>query len=300
MSQVRHIPHKEIDFKKWDLTILKSKAPLVFAQSFYLNATAPGWEALIIDDYKSVFPLTLKKKLGIAYLPQPHFTSQLGMFGEFTESEKQECIDYIIRKFKLVEIELNHNCIIENPKTQSKCTFVINYKKPYSFNENTKRNISKAIQNNFKVVEVSSNDAITLSEQYLLPFLKNDLRLKDEALTVFMSLLKNSANENNLTTFKVINANEQLMALGTFISNGKHTIFLKGTNFDKKENTGSMHLLVSHAIKYFENKSDVFDFAGGSLSEGLAGFYKGLGGEQLNYNFLSVHNLPWYIKLFKK
>lgn len=300
MSEMRHISHEEIDFKKWDRTILNSRNPLVFAQSFYLNATSPGWEALIIDDYKSVFPLTIKKKFGINYLPQPYFTSQLGMFGEFNESEKQQCIDYISKKFKLIEIELNHNCIFENPNTQAKCTFVINYNKAYSFNENTKRNISRAMQNGFKVAEVSSNEAIALSEQYLLPFLKNDLHLNNDALTIFISLLKNSLAENKLTTFKVTNANEQLMALGTFISNGKHSIFLKGTNFDKKENTGSMHLLVSHAIKYFEDKSEVFDFAGGSLTKGLAGFYKGLGGDQLDYVFLRINNLPWYIKLFKK
>lgn len=300
MSQIRHIPHKEIDFKKWDLTILNSTAPLVFAQSFYLNATAPGWEALIIDDYKSVFPLTLKKKLGIAYLPQPHFTSQLGAFGEFTDEDQKQFIRYITQKYKLIEIELNHGCHIEGLQMQPKCTFIIDYKRSYSFNENTKRNVSRAVQNGFSVIEVSSKDAVVLSEKYLLPFLQNDLHLNSEALSVFMTLLKNASHENKLYTFKVTNDSDQLMALGTFICNGKHSIFLKGTNFDKKENTGSMHLLVSHAIKYFEDKSDVFDFAGGSLSAGLAGFYKGLGGQQLDYDFLRINNLPWYIKLFKK
>lgn len=297
MSKLFYITHKEIDFVKWDQTILNSKAPLVFAQSFYLNATSAGWNALIGEDYKSVFPLTTKSKFGINYLPQPHFTSQLGLFGDFTKEDLNFCLDYIIKKYKLIQIELNHLC---NHSATSKCTFVIDYKKPYSFNENTKRNISRAQNNGFKVEEVKDNDAILLSQTYLVPFLKNDLGLNEEAQSVFMILVKNAAKEKKLHTFKVINTNEEVMAIGTFISNGKHTIFLKGTNFDKKENTGSMHLLVSHAIKYFEGKSETFDFAGGSLSAGLAGFYKGLGGEQLNYGYLNINNLPWYIKLFKK
>lgn len=297
MSKLHYITHREIDFVKWDQTILNSKAPLVFAQSFYLNATSAGWDALIGEDYKCVFPLTTKSKFGINYLPQPHFTSQLGLFGDFTKEDLNFCLDYIIKKYKLIQIELNHLC---NHSATSKCTFVIDYKKPYSFNENTKRNISRAQNNGFKVEEVKDNDAILLSQTYLVPFLKNDLGLNEEAQSVFMILVKNAAQENKLHTFKVINANGDVMAIGTFISNGKHSIFLKGTNFDKKENTGSMHLLVSHAIKYFEGKSETFDFAGGSLSAGLAGFYKGLGGEQLNYGYLNINNLPWYIKLFKK
>lgn len=65
------LSHKEIDFEKWDKTILSSDLPLVFAQSFYLTATCPNWEALIMGDYESVFPLPVKSKFGFRYLPQP-------------------------------------------------------------------------------------------------------------------------------------------------------------------------------------------------------------------------------------
>ena len=65
MNQIKHIKHQNIDFEKWDKTILSSVYPLVFAQSFYLNATCPQWDALIIGDYESVFPLTYNTKFGI-------------------------------------------------------------------------------------------------------------------------------------------------------------------------------------------------------------------------------------------
>ena len=84
-------------------------------------------------------------------------------------------------------------------------------------------------------------------------------------------------------------------ALGHFISNGKHTLYLKGTNFDKADNSGSMHLLMKHAIDYFADKSLLFDFGGGS-KQGLANFYMGFGGQATTYSFLQANKLSWLIK----
>ena len=42
MEKLKYIIHQDIDFKKWDATILSSDFPFVFAQSFYLNATCPN------------------------------------------------------------------------------------------------------------------------------------------------------------------------------------------------------------------------------------------------------------------
>ena len=67
MEKLIYIKHQDIDFKKWDATILSSAFPFVFAQSFYLNATCPNWDALIIGDYESVFPITQKIKFGFKY-----------------------------------------------------------------------------------------------------------------------------------------------------------------------------------------------------------------------------------------
>jgi hypothetical protein len=40
------------------------------------------------------------------------------------------------------------------------------------------------------------------------------------------------------------------------------------------------------------------DFGGGS-KQGLANFYKGLGGELINYSFLQINKLPKFINFFK-
>jgi len=300
MLDLKHIKHDDINFNKWDETILGSLIPTVFAQSYFLNATSPGWDALVINDYETVFPLTWKRKLGILYLPQPYFTGQLGAFGNVTDEAEILFYTYIIQKYRLVEIELNTSNHLNSKYLEPKNTFVIEYKKGYSFNQNTRRNIAKALSAGMNVKEVAPMEITGLSKKILNPFLSGDLKLPDKEIGRFGDLLLNCISAGSIRTFKTVDKNNAIKAIGHFVFNEKYVVFLKGTNVDKADNSGSMHLLISHAIEFFEKTCTCFDFGGGSLNEGLAGFYKGLGGAQRDYHFLRVNNLPRILKVLKK
>lgn len=260
----------------------------------------PNWDALIINDYETVFPLTWKKKFGILYLPQPYFTSQLGTFGIIDDEREKLFHQYILKHFKLIEYELNSANHIQANYIQSKNTFFIEYSKGFTFNQNTKRNIAKAKENGLKIEEVSSEDIISLSEKILNPFLLQELHLPKIEVKRFSDLLKNCMTEKSLLTLKTVNEKNEVKAIGHLVYNKRYALFLKGTNIDKSDNSGSMHLLIAHAIDFFKDKVERFDFGGGSLNEGLANFYKGLGGGQHNYHFMRVNNLPKALKLFKR
>ncbi len=299
MYQLKHIKHTDIDFVKWDKSILTSEYPLVFAQSFYLNATFPNWEAIIIGDYECVFPITKKDKFGINYLHQPSFTPQLGLFGKFTIEIEQLIFDYLLAHFKLVEIELNASNQYTTKHHLVKTTYVINYNKEFKQNQNTKRNNAKAKENKLVFEQIPDSEILELSKTYLNPFLSKQLHLSESTIKMFNILLQSSMKHQSLFSFRVVDQQKNIKALAHFISNGKHTVYLKGTNFDKSENSGSMHLLTSSAIEFFKDKTQWFDFGGGS-KESLANFYKGFGGEALNYHMLKINNLPLVIKLLRK
>jgi hypothetical protein len=299
MIQLQYIKHNDIDLKKWDNAILSSQVPFVFAQSFYLNATCPQWDALVIGDYESVFPVTHKVKFGFHYLPQPPFTSQLGAYGKLSDEVENVFYAYIVKHFSLIEIELNVANKIKSEFISPKNTFTLNYTNHVKFNQNTKRNIGKANENGFTVEQVDEKESFVLSQKYLNPFLSGTLGLSKSSLEAYERLIHNSAEKGYLYSFKVIDLKNEMKAFAHFISNGKHALFLKGTNFDRTENSGSMHLLMQHAIDFFRDKATFFDFGGGSNSKGLADFYKGFGGEIMEYGFLRVNRLPWLIKLIK-
>lgn len=296
--EIRRIKHKNIDFIKWDKTVLSSQIPVVFAQTFYLNATCPNWDALVIGDYESIFPLTYKNKFGLTYLPQPPFTSQLGVYGKVNLEIEQLFFDYIIKHFQLIDLELNSTNNIQSTYITPKNTYTINYKLGYNFNQNSKRNIAKAIEHGFVVEAVNENDILMLSQKWINPFLSKEVGLSLSTISLLDDLLINAKKEHALFTFKVMDGQNTIKALAHFISNGRYALYLKGTNFDKSDNSGSMHLLMKHAIEFFSDKATIFDFGGGS-KQGLANFYMGFGGQVTTYSFLQVNRLPWLIKILK-
>jgi len=299
VSKIRHITHSEIDRTKWNNTILSSPYPLVFAQSFYLDATFPGWEALVIGDYESVFPLTPKEKLGIHYLHQPSFTPQLGVYGKVNADIEQEFHDYITAHYKLIEIELNAANTLQSKDHVPKQTFVIDYKHGYKLNQNTKRNVAKAIEHQLLFEQIPEAGILALSQQHLNPFLKKQLRLSPVVIERFDALLSSAMAAGMLYSFMVTDSEKKLLAIAHFISNGKHTVYLKGINFDKEVSLGSMHFLNSSAIQFFSDKTQLFDFGGGT-KESLATFYKGFGAVALPYQSLKYNRLPWLVNILKK
>jgi hypothetical protein len=296
---VRYLKHAEIDFKKWDATILSSEFPFVFAQSFYLNATCPNWDALMINDYESVFPITKKEKFGFKYLPQPPFTSQLGAYGKINLEIEQLYYDYILSHFKLIDLELNVSNKIQTNFITPINTYTINYAEGYKLNQNSKRNASKAVELGFKVELVINENLFSLSQKLINPFLIKEINLSRSTVALLDQLILNGMAQKMLYTFMVVDEKQSIKALAHFLCNSKHALYLKGTNFDKSDHTGSMHLLMKHIISFFENKADFFDFGGGS-QPGLANFYKGFGAKPMKYGFLQVNNLPLLIKKIKK
>lgn len=297
---MKFLKNNEIDFKKWDEVILSSEMPLVFAQSFYLNATSPGWMALVEGDYKCVMPVTAKKKLNINYLIQPPFTPQLGLFGSYDQNITETFFKYLTEIYGYISIELNAANFFTSFKTNDKRTFIIDFGKSYSYNSNTKRNIAKANKLNLKFEEVPVNEILLLTKKYFHPFLKNKLKIKPNQIRIFDNLLNSSIEVNKLKTFKVTNDLQEVCAIAHFIFNSKHAVYLKGTSFDKNANSGSMHFLMHHAIEFFKKeKILIFDFGGGQ-SDSLGQFFSGFGASALNYKTLKLNNLPKAIKWLKK
>jgi hypothetical protein len=292
------VEHDKIDFIKWDEAILRSDMPLVFAQAFYLNATSPGWDAIVKDDYRSVMPVTAGRKFRINYISQPPFTPQLGAFGENDPKLPEEFLRILEEKYKYISLELNAANVFASADAKIKRTFTLNLEKEYVYNSNTKRNISKATKKGLLIEEVKGAKVNELTRKHLVPFLKKRLRISVKHVKVFNQLVSNANSAKHLRTFIVKNKEDKICAIAHFIFNKYHAVYLKGTNFDR--NSGSMHFLMNHAIEYFKNnKVKMFDFGGGQ-NDSLANFYSGFGAGALYYKVVKINNLPKPLKWLKK
>ena len=81
-DQIRYVKRKDIDAQKWDECISNSPNGIIYAYVFYLDCMADQWDALVYNDYEAIMPLTWRKKYGVAYLYQPFFTQQSGIFSQ--------------------------------------------------------------------------------------------------------------------------------------------------------------------------------------------------------------------------
>src|ERR1017187_5657674 len=135
--KISHLPQANIDKQKWDHCIDNAGNGLIYAYSFYLDAMSKNWDALILDDYEMVMPLTWNKKYTIHYLYQPFFCAQLGIFGNNISSEIVKCfLENIPAKFKYWDFYLNKNNLFSLP----------------SFPMNERSNYGLSLQNTYAVL----------------------------------------------------------------------------------------------------------------------------------------------------
>ncbi|HEU4859137.1 MAG TPA: hypothetical protein VFT15_04840 [Chitinophagaceae bacterium] len=107
-NQIQYFLHKEIDKKKWDACIANAPNGLIYGYSFYLDCMAKQWDAMVLNDYEAIMPLTWNRKYSFYYLYQPAFTASLGVFGKNIDQQLvKRFLDTIPIKFKLIEISLN-------------------------------------------------------------------------------------------------------------------------------------------------------------------------------------------------
>src|SRR5436309_3094512 len=128
---IRYLKRNDIDTEKWDNCIRNASNGLIYARSFYLDAMAKNWSALVTGDYQSVMPLTWNKKFGITYLYQPAFTPQLGVF--FSGDEDNSIVESFIAgmqiHFRFCEIYLNFLNRVSG--TTDRVNYVLNLGRTY-------------------------------------------------------------------------------------------------------------------------------------------------------------------------
>lgn len=304
---ITHLCHNEIDKKKWDHTLEHSANGIVYAASWYLDIVCAGWEALVADDYKFIFPLAAKKKYRIQYLYPPCFTQQLGLFSPERLNAKlvEQFVHAIPGHFRYMEINLNHENKFLDRKYNAKLnlTHHLRLSRSYeklesSFSSNHKRNIRKALNAELKITNDDKHE-----EEVVRLFRNNKAKnisgYKSSDYEVLARLLKEAQKRNLLQTLKATNENDKMIVGAFFIKSFQSWIFLFSGSDEEAKKKSAMHLLINEFIKQHAGENMYLDFEG-SNNPSLARFYKGFGSEEIVYLQIRKNNLPKLIKWMKK
>jgi hypothetical protein len=297
VSPIKYLRRGEIDTAKWDRCIDTASNGLIYPYHFYLDHLSRHWDALVWNEYEAVMPLTWNKKWGISYLYQPAFTASLGVFGKnVTKEMVQQMIDVIPKKFRLVEIELNHGNTFDLSLPQ-RVNFILDLGKPYqtlsaNYNENLQRNLKKAAGQQLRyATEIPVQDVVQLAKQHHKVY-------KEFDYSNFHKLFSLLHARGQARAFGVYTTTNELAASAVFFFSHNRAYYILVGNRTGKRIEGASHYLIDRFIHDHAGRSLLLDFEGSDI-EGLANFYGSFGAVVEKYPSLRMDRLPWYVKLLK-
>jgi hypothetical protein len=289
---------------KWDRCIDSASNGLIYAYSFYLDHMSQGWEALVLDDYRAVMPLTGKKKYGIHYLAQPFLTAQLGIFGRDVDAEMLEgFLKAIPKKFRYCDISLNHgNLFIKKPpEIYERANFVLNLNLRYeelekNYRENIRRNIKRS-----REAGSYADDTVDISQVIELAVAQMQRGSEEIKINIlnFRRLYDLLFEREMAKVYAIVSPTKQVLASAVFFfSHGRAYYILVGNHPDGRP-IGASHALIDSFIQANAGKEIKLDFEGSDIRN-LAFFYSSYGAAEERYAALRWNRLPFWMKWLKK
>ena len=302
-GDIQYVAQAQIDREKWDNCIANASNGLIYTYSFYLDHMSKNWDALVLNDYEAVMPLTWNKKFGIHYIYQPFLTAQLGLFGNNLNALLLESfLDAIPPKFKYWDFYLNHyNAFdLDDYKFYERSNYVLNLEKPYtdlqaSYRETIRRNVRRAEQVGCYVrKEIDFEKVIELAIQQM----KQHTKESGENVDRFRNLYK-ALHQMKMTATYGIFLKEDLVASCIFFFSHHRAYYILVGNHPNGKTIGASHALIDVFIRDHAGKKMVLDFEGSDIRN-LAFFYSSFGAVEEKYASIRLNRLPFYLKWLKK
>jgi len=298
-----YLKHSEIDRERWDECVMNSQGAQPYGFSWYLDIMAPGWEALVDDDYDAVFPLPVFIKYGIKYVTTPVFLQQLGVFSpDRSESEKiNEFLEYIPDSYKLIDLRIGQFTDYKVFTVTELTNFELDLSLPY---DNLRQNFSssciKDIEKSGRVIQGTVSD---VSPEELIDLFRNNTGkelkgIKDRNYGRLHKLMDFCIRNNKGKIIGVRSQNKRLI-LGRFIltTKGRVTLLFAAGTHESREKRISYYVL-NEIIREYSSTKTILDFEGSSIPS-IAAFMKSFGCINVPYYRIYRNSLPWPVRYLK-
>lgn len=304
LNKIYYVPHDRLDKEKWDRCIDTAHNGLVYAYSFYLDHMAKHWDALVMNDYDAVMPLTWNKKYSVKYLYQPFLAAQLGVFSKnIPLVDTGRFIAAIPDSFRYIDILLNSENMNGLPEgyVRHRANYVLGLSKPYedifaSYRENIRRNIKRAQQAGCTAVQgVEIENVIRLAVEQMRAYGKES----EDNVNRFRKLYQFLATRKMAATYGILSPKNELIASCVFFFSHQRAYYILVGNHPDGRTIGASHALIDAFIKDHAGKDLTLDFEGSDIRN-LAFFYSSFGARHEVYPALKINRLPFFLKWLKK
>jgi len=295
--------NNEIDREQWDNCVKNSPGVKPYGYSWYLDLVAPGWEALVDDDYDSVFPIPCSRRFGIDYVATPIFIQQLGAFSPDKPASGSliEFLDYMPDIYRLVDLSVGQEISINGYKVTEKANFELDLSDEYDliwerFSNHCRRNIEAAAKKRPELVsDVKPDEIVDL-------FIRNRGKEIPGIKPRDYQRLKNLMNfclKNKKGRIIGVRATKKRLIYGIFIvetPGNKTLLFVVNTPQSRERRIG--YFIVNEIIKSNASTSTIIDFAGSSIPS-VASFMESFGSVNVPYYRIYRNRLFWPVRMMK-
>ncbi len=267
--------------KKWDNELENLPAEAIFMYSYYWDAVAPGWQFLIDDKGKILFPIWTQNFLFWKRAIHPNFSRYIFLNNE-------QAISFMEENFHFVEIR------IADSSTRDKA-FQALYIFKYSPNTNVKRMVKKAKSMGYSVkISIDYESVVHKFESETLSKISS---LKKADMTKLKNLCEHLQKKGKLKVYAVEKDGE-FIGGALYITHKNRIIYLKGAVDNLAKQNGAMYLLMNEAIENSKNEFEIFDF-GGSGVESVANFNRKFGATDYFYKVITLNKMPFWYKWWR-
>jgi hypothetical protein len=302
-GMISYLRNNEIDRERWDACLSDIPAVRPYAMSWYLDIMAPGWDALVDDDYLAVFPLPGRKKYGISYIATPVFLQQLGLFSADGDrvSMAEEFISFMPEFYRLIDLCIGQEAHVPGYTVSPRYNYEMRLNDPYeklwiSYMSDCRRNINIARRYPQDIItDARPGELIRLFRNYTAGR-AGVIRNSDYGR--LQRLMEHCTGSGTGRILGVRSPRGKLL-WGMFVieTRGRTTmLFTAGSRKSRELRTS--YLVIDHLIRSYAGTGQVLDFAGSSVPS-IAIFMRSFGGEKTNYWRLYRNSLPWPVRLLK-
>lgn len=320
--KIQFFTRKQIDSQQWDNLLAQSPQSSLYAFSWYLDIVSPNWAALIAlqdNDYQVVMPLPIAKSFGIAYIKQPLFCQQLGIFAKNTSIEQATMESFVAKVLQHFSYIASYHFNIQNPLSFPFSAKVHEQKQEIYYThlvslENDKKILRKNykadrkmnLKRGLKTLETGTTRIEQSTDiSFLLAMFAQEVAHKIQggvaknAYNLLEKLFKALISRNLATLYYTINESGQPESGALFATDNQKIIYLFNAGFEEFRKKNGRTLLIDKILVENAQKPKFFDFESPEVPS-IADFYESFGASAVPFLHWHHNNLPYLVQFLKE
>lgn len=304
---IQYLKKEAIDLNRWDAALAQSPNRLIYAESNYLQHMCDDWHALVLNDYEAILPIPIRRKWGIAYMYQPAFFQQGGLFAATNAAAiTPGFLDALAREIKFAETTMHAGMEFPDPATPFQIKTRKNFLLPLSDNYEavadrfpayTRQRIRRAEKNELHYT--GSHQLHDAVQRYRHLYQQRLPAFTDDVYDRFEKLCQYYNTQNRLYIREVYAADRREILASVILLKDDHRLYnLASSVTEKGKKMLANYCLFDQVIREFAASGLTLDFEGSDVP-GIAYFYEKFASHQEAYYFIRLNQLPAPLKWLK-